>query len=407
MLNAAVAAVDLVSSAFFVGLLTDVRESCQFDLRRRCSLGESRAIYEALDAGDDRQLALGILAIVVLASGVLWLIWQNRCHTRVRRTEVGEQRFGPWSILWWFVPIANLFVPYQAVKELSSVRGPPPLWHLRSWWTALLLSAVGNRILFRMEIKPGDIDDAIGHSYGRIVVDVVDALAAVLAVMVVARIHDRLVADPVPVPRLGTRPAGTTLLREKAAWGAGAAILVAGGSAVVIALAPQLPPSASSADVSDLGRITRSAGPSGSTTYTSEGAAFSITLPRGWTLGNHRKGEVDLLAHLGGVATVLVVAEALPPGMSLSQYATVSRAQVERDPEIESLSQVRTVEIPAGPAALITARGHTGATGIPFVQRFYVLVENGIGYGVVVTTLGDRGPTAEEAEGIMETFQLR
>ena len=85
--------------------------------------------------------------LVSLVSGVSWLIWQHRAQANV--WVVGGDpapTIKPgWAVGWWFVPFANLFMPFKAVRELSqhsaAMRGERPEASsvtLGTWWTLWL-----------------------------------------------------------------------------------------------------------------------------------------------------------------------------------------------------------------------------------------------------------------------------
>jgi hypothetical protein len=72
----------------------------------------------------------GVLAaVLVLMTGVAWLMWQHRAHVNVRSAAGGgaSLKFTPaWGVGCWFVPFANLVLPYRAVAELARESRPGP-----------------------------------------------------------------------------------------------------------------------------------------------------------------------------------------------------------------------------------------------------------------------------------------
>jgi hypothetical protein len=84
--------------------------------------------------------------IALYLTVVTWLVWQARAHRALRGQAVQGLRFSPLSgVLWWFVPVANLVMPYRAVKELATAGAASGarskgtarmlLW---SWWVPWL-----------------------------------------------------------------------------------------------------------------------------------------------------------------------------------------------------------------------------------------------------------------------------
>ena len=60
-----------------------------------------------------------LFLIVYVASAVAFLMWQFRVSGNIRRFGMPSQQFSPgWGVVTWFVPIVNLFLPYQVMAEL-------------------------------------------------------------------------------------------------------------------------------------------------------------------------------------------------------------------------------------------------------------------------------------------------
>ena len=84
----------------------------------------------------------GIFYVVVyLSSAVLVLKWIYRANYNARQLGASNMRFSSgWSIGWYFIPIANLWKPYQAMKEIWKTSANPSAWTtekapaLLGWW---------------------------------------------------------------------------------------------------------------------------------------------------------------------------------------------------------------------------------------------------------------------------------
>lgn len=73
---------------------------------------------------NNSQIALLQLA-AYLISGVFFLIWIYRVHRNLPALGVRRPRFSPrWAVGWFFVPILNLFRPYDVVRELWKESNP-------------------------------------------------------------------------------------------------------------------------------------------------------------------------------------------------------------------------------------------------------------------------------------------
>lgn len=64
-------------------------------------------------------LAAIIYLVVFIATVVLVSMWIHRAHANLRDNGVQGLEFTPgWAVGWYFVPFANLFKPFQAMREL-------------------------------------------------------------------------------------------------------------------------------------------------------------------------------------------------------------------------------------------------------------------------------------------------
>jgi hypothetical protein len=88
--------------------------------------------------------------VVLVASVVVFLLWVYRSNTLARALGASAMEHTPgWSVGWFFVPVANLFMPYFVMKEIylatCSPRNysmahdePPGLKTVRVWWLLAL-----------------------------------------------------------------------------------------------------------------------------------------------------------------------------------------------------------------------------------------------------------------------------
>jgi len=101
-----------------------------------------------------RLLAVSQLGVFVV-TGVLILRWIYRARECLDALKAAGLRFSPgWSIGWYFVPVANLWKPFQAMNELWKASSAPQAWRdqptpslLRWWWGLwLLVSLLGQAV---------------------------------------------------------------------------------------------------------------------------------------------------------------------------------------------------------------------------------------------------------------------
>lgn len=114
---------------------------------------------------DDNSLANGVLALVLLAAlgvwfvirvvgGIFWLTWMSRAYRNLSLFEPRMLNYSPTSaVLWWFAPVANLWMPYRVIDEIwreSGHDGSPTPW-LGLYWAAHVVSLILDRAAQRID----------------------------------------------------------------------------------------------------------------------------------------------------------------------------------------------------------------------------------------------------------------
>lgn len=154
-----VAIISIVSGTMENELLTDYQNNVYTSQEEAVADGE---------ANDQRQGIIFIFRILVfIASGILILRWIYCANDNVRQLGAKEMTFTPgWSVGWYFVPIFNLWKPYQAMKEIWRASYSPSNWRnavaagspLPWWWFLLLTTNFLDKIAYRISAQAGDID---------------------------------------------------------------------------------------------------------------------------------------------------------------------------------------------------------------------------------------------------------
>ena len=143
--------------------------------------------------------------LVTLATTIVFLLWIYRASQNLHSLGALGQRFSPgWAVGWWFVPIMNLFRPYQVVKEVWKVSDPElaldttrewtttrasPL--LAWWWASWLVSNVLGNAAFRAFFRSDSTEELISADQVSLAADAATLVAVVLAIIVVRRITKR------------------------------------------------------------------------------------------------------------------------------------------------------------------------------------------------------------------------
>lgn len=156
-------------------------------------------------------IALAVLQIVVyITTIVVFLMWLYRVHENVAAFGIPRHQMqysSAWAVGSFFVPFANLILPYRAIKEVweksvpnsasrLSALSPPAFFPL--WWGFWIISNIADQLYFRLswrEQAPTDVVEVIGVIGG-----VLSIVAAFLAIKVVREIQKQQVESSKLIP---------------------------------------------------------------------------------------------------------------------------------------------------------------------------------------------------------------
>src|SRR4029078_204309 len=123
----------------------------------------------AANANDARQNAIVVVLVIsVLTSLVTFLVWLYAAHANLHALGCRDIEFTPgWAVGWFFVPLMNLFKPYQVVSEIW--RGSDPATLLKAlpsgtaligwWWGFRVCLGLLERVSRSIANKADTIDD--------------------------------------------------------------------------------------------------------------------------------------------------------------------------------------------------------------------------------------------------------
>lgn len=101
-----------------IGLLFPVFH--ERDLIRRARSGPgSVTLHEAQRADDTLAAMSGVVGLLYIATGIVWIIWFHRARKNVEAWGPIFQRLRPgWAIGGWICPIVNLWFPYMIARDI-------------------------------------------------------------------------------------------------------------------------------------------------------------------------------------------------------------------------------------------------------------------------------------------------
>ncbi|WP_374776963.1 DUF4328 domain-containing protein [Streptomyces sp. NBC_01310] len=176
-------------------------------------LADSAAVSDAeLDRGQRLTGLVGtIQGNALIVTGIVFIVWFHRVRTNAEVFAPGTDKLSlGWAIGAWFIPLANLWLPYRIAVTTWGSSTPLgadgghrrfPLTLVNLWWGVFVLSRLlgwyGGMSYSRAQ-SPDAVRDA---ATTMLVGDVLDIVAAILAVLFVRRLtamqHARAAQGPV------------------------------------------------------------------------------------------------------------------------------------------------------------------------------------------------------------------
>jgi len=160
-----------------------------------------------------------LLALLfMLVNGICFIAWFYRAYANL--TGLGNRRTDHtpgWTIGAWFIPIGNLFLPYQMMAEI--VRGSVPrvpgqpytksapgMGLVRIWWTLWIVMFIGDQIA-RVLHGSTDLSGIVQGLWAEIGVDIATAAGGIVLLLLVRHVdasqaqrHQILEETPPPAP---------------------------------------------------------------------------------------------------------------------------------------------------------------------------------------------------------------
>ncbi len=130
----------------------------QFNLLSRANYSLQNAAANDLREGE---LALLHVALYIVTA-IVFGRWIYLAHRNLLALDARYLRFGPgWAVGCFFVPIINLWAPYQAMRDLAKASRSPRQWELEDtppviiiWWVFWLIAEFMGRATLRTHTVP-------------------------------------------------------------------------------------------------------------------------------------------------------------------------------------------------------------------------------------------------------------
>lgn len=149
---------------------------------------------EEATSNDTRQMIFGVTYLIFLvACGYVFINWMRRAYYNLHQVKTDlkyKESYAAWG---WFIPFANLWYPYQIMKEIwihtqseSNIENIEPHSVARLWWIAWIVNNAGSNASARF---PADtIENLLIGTQLTIFSDVIGLVTLVLAIQVIKKV---------------------------------------------------------------------------------------------------------------------------------------------------------------------------------------------------------------------------
>ena len=135
-------------------------------LEEGAELSSGAAIYAAVALAD------GLLTIVTIVFFSMWIY--RAAANIVAAGTTGFDYTAGWAVGWYFIPFANLYKPFAAMRQIwnASHGGQGDQLDqgeglLTLWWTTWLISNIASNISFRLSMNPDSVEQlTLGQQIG-------------------------------------------------------------------------------------------------------------------------------------------------------------------------------------------------------------------------------------------------
>lgn len=150
-------------------------------------------------------MVVGLAALLYLAAllmaGFLVLKWVHRSNAIAQALASGMSITPGWSIGWFFIPIGNLWKPFEGVRQSWQVSHDPAAWqevpvptHLRWWWACWLVWGAVSNASFRLALRAETVSDYLLTDYLDVASGIVALPLGLLLVWIIRRLTDAQLA---------------------------------------------------------------------------------------------------------------------------------------------------------------------------------------------------------------------
>lgn len=179
-----------------VTCLSLISNTFQYILLRRSAKGNpfDQSIADAAELASN---LLGIIAFITMVfTAVFFIMWFRRAYNNLHQFDFNLSYNEAWAAGAWFVPILNLFRPYQIMKEMynqadlvltrsNSIGNNLRSAHVGWWWAFWIATSVLGQIIFRLSFRSVTSGSLKSLALVNLIDSIVTVFLTILAIKVV------------------------------------------------------------------------------------------------------------------------------------------------------------------------------------------------------------------------------
>ncbi len=190
-------AITLIWIVFALEIASFISGYLQYNLLQNVASGYELST-EAANANDLREQFVAILYLAAfIISAVTFIQWFRRAYYNLHSLANDLTYSEGWAAGSWFVPIVNLFRPYQIMKELYQVTkellakkedrfgSNLPIGLLGWWWTLWIINNVIGNFLLRYSLSAETVDQLINSTIASMVGNIIGIVLALVTIKMI------------------------------------------------------------------------------------------------------------------------------------------------------------------------------------------------------------------------------
>jgi hypothetical protein len=181
-----------------ISILSSISQYSLLGKMERGGFGSQHEMMNAAEANDAREVLIGLAQIGLhIITVIIVAFWINRASHNARSLGATGMTITPgWAVGWYFIPIANLWKPYGAMKEIWQCSQEPLNWQsqprsalLPLWWTFWIVSGFLGNLTFRLTMSAEEIPELQAVTILYIISELWDISLALIFMALVTQIY--------------------------------------------------------------------------------------------------------------------------------------------------------------------------------------------------------------------------